>query len=66
MPTVQRHEPQHLCYPRATDPGVLGRYCHLVNALNGISVLQLGQPLEVQYKTAFVLAHKLRGAIGAE
>ena len=35
------------------------------NAAKGISALQLGRDLDVQYKTAFVLAHKLREAIGA-
>ena len=30
-----------------------------------MSALQLGRDLDVQYKTAFVLAHKLREAIGA-
>jgi ribosomal protein L37AE/L43A len=35
-----------------------------VNAVKGISALQLGRDLDVQYKTAFVLAHKLREAIG--
>jgi transposase-like protein len=37
-----------------------------VNAVKGISALQLGRDLDVQYKTAFVLAHKLREAIAAE
>ena len=37
-----------------------------VNAVKGISALQLGRDLDVQYKTAFVLAHKLREAIGAD
>jgi len=36
-----------------------------VNAVKGTSALQLGRDLDVQYKTAFVLAHKLREAIGA-
>jgi transposase-like protein len=36
-----------------------------VNAVKGLSALQLGRDLDVQYKTAFVLAHKLREAIGA-
>ena len=35
-----------------------------VNAVKGISALQLGRDLDVQYKTAFVLAHKLREAMG--
>ncbi len=37
-----------------------------MNAVKGISALQLGRDLDVQYKTAFVLAHKLREAIGSE
>jgi len=37
-----------------------------VNAAKGVSALQLGRDLDVQYKTAFVLAHKLREAISAE
>lgn len=37
-----------------------------VNAVKGISALQLGRDLDVQYKTAFVLAHKLREAMGAD
>jgi transposase-like protein len=37
-----------------------------VSAVKGISALQLGRDLDVQYKTAFVLAHKLREAIGKE
>lgn len=37
-----------------------------VNAVKGISALQLGRDLDVQYKTAYVLAHKLREAMAAE
>jgi transposase-like protein len=37
-----------------------------VNAVKGISALQLGRDLNVQAKTAFVLAHKLREAMAAE
>src|SRR5271163_4291066 len=36
-----------------------------VNAVKGVSALQLGRDLDVQYKTAFVLAHKIREAMGA-
>jgi len=36
------------------------------NAAKGISALQLSRDINVQYKTAFVLAHKLREAIAAE
>jgi len=36
------------------------------NGAKGISALQLSRDLDVQYKTAFVLAHKLREAMAAE
>jgi transposase-like protein len=37
-----------------------------VNGAKGHSALQLSRDLNVQYKTAFVLAHKLREAIGSQ
>ena len=37
-----------------------------VNGAKGMSALQLGRNLNVQYKTAFILAHKLREAMAAE
>ncbi len=37
-----------------------------VNGAKGTSALQLSRDLDCQYKTAFVLAHKLREAMGAE
>lgn len=37
-----------------------------VNGAKGISALQLSRDLDVQYKTAFVLAHKLREAMATE
>lgn len=37
-----------------------------VNGVKGHSALQLSRDLDVQYKTAFVMAHKIREAIGAE
>lgn len=36
------------------------------NGAKGVSMLQLSRDLSCQYKTAFVLAHKLREALGAE
>jgi len=36
------------------------------NAHKGISALQLGRDLGVQYKTAFVMAHKIRESLGNE
>ena len=38
----------------------------IVNAAKGVSAVQLSRDLDVQYKTAFVLAHKLREAMGDE
>lgn len=37
-----------------------------VNAVKGISALQLSRDLGVQYRTAFVLAHKLRESLSAK
>ncbi|GGC23839.1 hypothetical protein GCM10011371_09390 [Novosphingobium marinum] len=37
-----------------------------VNGAKGVSALQMSRDLDVQYKTAFVLAHKLREAMQAE
>lgn len=37
-----------------------------VNGAKGISALQMSRDLDCQYKTAFVLAHKLREAMAAE
>lgn len=43
----------------------LSAICIFVNAVKGVSALQLGRDLDVQYKTAFVMAHKLREAMTA-
>lgn len=45
---------------------LLGAIAIFVNAVKGVSALQLSRDLCVQYKTAFVLAHKLREALSAE
>ena len=45
---------------------LLAAICLFVNAAKGSSALQLSRDLDVQYKTAFVLAHKLREALAAE
>lgn len=45
---------------------LLGAICIFVNAVKGLSALQLSRDLDCQYKTAFVLAHKLREALAAE
>jgi len=36
-----------------------------VNAVKGISALQLSRDLDIQYKSAYVLSHKLREAVGS-
>lgn len=38
----------------------------LVNASKGVSMIQLSRDLDCQYKTAFVLSHKLREAMAQE
>lgn len=38
----------------------------LANCAKGMSALQLGRDLDVQYRTAFVLCHKLREAMASE
>ncbi|MEP7240231.1 MAG: IS1595 family transposase [Devosia sp.] len=45
---------------------LLGAICIFVNAVKGLSASQLMRDLDVQYKTAFVLAHKLREALARE
>ncbi|MFZ1813801.1 MAG: IS1595 family transposase [Rhizobiaceae bacterium] len=45
---------------------LLAAICIFVNGAKGISSLQLSRDLDCQYKTAFVLSHKLREAMSAE
>ena len=45
---------------------LLAAICIFVNAVKGLSALQLSRDLDCQYKTAFVLAHKLREALASE
>lgn len=45
---------------------LLAAICLIVNAAKGISMVQLSRDLDCQYKTAFVLAHKLREAMALE
>ena len=45
---------------------LLAAICIIVNGAKGISAVQLSRDLDCQYKRAFVLAHKLREAMGRE
>jgi len=45
---------------------LLAAICIMVNAAKGVSMVQLSRDLGCQYKTAFVLAHKLREAMAQE
>jgi hypothetical protein len=45
---------------------LLAAICTLVNASKGVSMIQLSRDLDCQYKTAFVLPHKLREAMAME
>lgn len=44
---------------------ILAAIAIFVNGAKGVSALQLSRDLDVQYKTAFVLAHKLREVMAA-
>ena len=45
---------------------LLAAICLFVNGVKGMSALQMSRDLDVQYKTAFVMMHKLREALSAE
>jgi transposase-like protein len=45
---------------------MLAAICITVNAAKGVSMVQLSRDLDCQYKTAFVLSHKLREALAME
>lgn len=45
---------------------LLAAICLFVNGVKGMSALQMSRDLDCQYKTAFVLMHKLREALSAE
>lgn len=45
---------------------LLAAICIVVNAVKGLSAMQLSRDLDCQHKTAFVLAHKLREAMASE
>ena len=45
---------------------LLAAICIFVNAVKGLSAMQLARDLDCQHKSAFVLAHKLREALASE
>ncbi|MDP1700429.1 MAG: IS1595 family transposase [Aestuariivirga sp.] len=45
---------------------LLAAICLIVNGAKGISMIQMSRDLNCQYKTAFVLAHKIREAMGSD
>jgi hypothetical protein len=65
--SVLRHQRDHLCQPQAATSRSLGvAIAIFVNGAKGYSALQLSRDLDVQYKTAFVLSHKIREALCAK
>jgi transposase-like protein len=44
---------------------LLAAICLIVNGAKGISMVQMSRDLDCQYKTAFVLAHKIREAMAS-
>jgi hypothetical protein len=65
-PSIQRHKRHDPCQPQDELRDLLAAVVILSNAVKGVSMLQLSRDLDCQYKTAFVLAHKLREAIASE
>ncbi|WBQ11704.1 IS1595 family transposase [Hyphomonadaceae bacterium BL14] len=51
---------------KMTFTDLLAAVCLFVNGVKGMSALQMSRDLDVQYKTAFVMMHKLREALAAE
>ena len=45
---------------------LLAAICIVVNASKGLSMVQISRDLDCQYKTAFVLSHKIREAMAME
>ena len=45
---------------------ILAAICITMNDAKGLSMLQLFRAPDCQYKTAFMLAHKLREALASE
>lgn len=45
---------------------LLAAICIFANAVKGIAALQLSRDLDCQYKTAYVLSHKIREALASE
>ncbi len=45
---------------------LLAAICIFVNAVKGVSASQLSRDIDCQYKTAFILSHKLREAMASE
>jgi hypothetical protein len=45
---------------------LVGAICILANASKGLSALQLSRDMDVQHKTAWLLAHKVREALASE
>ena len=56
----------HLCRRKLSIRDILAAIAIFANGAKGMSALQLSRDLDVQYKTAFVMAHKLREAMAAE
>ena len=65
-PSVFRDGADHLRRSQAAIWDYLLAIAIFVNGAKGHAALQLSRDLDCQYRTAYVLAHKLREALGAE
>lgn len=63
---IQRDKRHHSTSRKLEFTELLAAICLVLNCAKGMSALQLSRHLQVQYKTAFVLAHKLREAMAKE
>ena len=64
--SVLRHIRHHLCQPQLDFTDLLAAICVFVSNAKGMSAVQFSRTIDVQYKTAWVMAHKLREAMASE
>src|ERR1700691_129338 len=60
------HQRHLVCLPQDAAADYLAAIAIFCNEVKGKSALALSRDLDVQYKTAFVLAHKLRETMATE
>src|SRR2546423_434802 len=64
--TIQPDERHLVSFEKVASPMYLMAIAVFVNGAKGHAALHLSRDLNVQYKTAFALSHKLREAMGSQ